>query len=73
MATAAERYEKQYPGTGIPEAQKQERQERIDFKAEPAQGLRTGRNRGIIISGDQLPDRLSERLERAAAYWKDRP
>lgn len=30
--TPAQRYERAFPGTGISEAHKQERQERIDFK-----------------------------------------
>lgn len=37
----ADRYERAHPGTGIPEAQKQERQERIDFKKEPRPRRRT--------------------------------
>lgn len=50
MASKAERYEHAFPGTGIPEAQKEERQERIDFKNERRSLSRTGRNRGIVIS-----------------------
>lgn len=50
MATAAERYERRCPGVRIPEAQKQERQERFEFKAERRQLRRTGRNRGIVLS-----------------------
>lgn len=38
-----------YPNTGIPDAQKQERMERIDFKQERADKRRTGRNRGLIV------------------------
>lgn len=53
MASPAERYERTYPGTGIPDAQKQERMERIDFKAERANLRRTGRNRGIVVG--ELP------------------
>ena len=45
----AERYEQLYPGTGIPEAQKEERQDRIDFKREHREMRRTGRTRGIVI------------------------
>lgn len=45
----ADRYERLYPDTGIPEAQKQERMERIDFKAEARDGRRTSRNRGVIL------------------------
>jgi hypothetical protein len=40
------------PGTGLPEAQKEERQERAEFKNEPRTLQRTGRNRGIVVSGD---------------------
>lgn len=49
MSSEAERYEKAFPGTGCPEAQKQERQQRIDFKRERASLRRTGRNRGIVV------------------------
>lgn len=45
----ADRYERLYPETGIPEAQKQERMERIDFKAERRDGRRTTRQRGVIV------------------------
>lgn len=45
----AQRYERLYPETGCPEAQKEERMERIDFKTEHAAGRRTGRNRGIVV------------------------
>lgn len=47
----ADRYERLYPETGIPDAQKQERMERILFKREARQGRRTGRNRGIVVPG----------------------
>ncbi len=63
-----DRYEKLYPGTGCTDAQKEERQQRMEFKAEPGNHSRTGRNRGVVMSGEQLPDRLGERLARAAAY-----
>ena len=52
MVSASElvrRYETAYPGTGIPDAQKQERAERILFKAERVSHRRTGRSRGIIV------------------------
>lgn len=45
----ADRYERLYPETGIPDAQKAERMERIDFKRERASNRRTGRTRGIVI------------------------
>jgi len=45
----ADRYERAYPDTGIPEAQKQERQERIDFKRERSERRRTVRQNGIIV------------------------
>lgn len=51
-ARDAERYEKRYPGTGIPDAQKEERQQRIDFKAQRADHSRTGRNRGVLFNID---------------------
>jgi hypothetical protein len=47
----AEQYERLYPGTGCSEAQKEERMDRETFKHERHAGLRTGRNRGIIIPG----------------------
>lgn len=49
MADLADAYEKRYPGTGIPEAQKQERMERINFNDERRALRRTGRNRGIVV------------------------
>jgi hypothetical protein len=49
VPSKADQYEKRYPGTGIPEAQKQERMERMDFKEEVHALRRTGRNRGIVI------------------------
>lgn len=45
----AQAYEKRYPGTGCSEAQKEERQDRETFKHERLAGLRTGRNRGIVV------------------------
>lgn len=48
-STLAKRYEKRYPETGIPEAQKEERMQRIDFKEERRALRRTGRTRGIIV------------------------
>ena len=49
MPSAADRYERLYPGTGIGDAQKQERMERLDFKSEVQTLRRTGRNRGVVI------------------------
>lgn len=45
----AERYERMYPETGIPDAQKQERMERILFKQEAREGRRTARTRGVVV------------------------
>ena len=51
-------YEKKYPETGIPDAQKQERMERVLFREERDSLRRTGRNRGIIVPA--LPWRKEE-------------
>ena len=45
----AQQYERRFPGTGCSENQKEERMERMTFKEEVARGMRTGRNRGIVI------------------------
>ena len=45
----AQAYERMYPATGIPEAQKEERYERLSFKEERQTYRRTSRNRGIIV------------------------
>lgn len=50
-ASKADRYEALYPGTGIPEAQKEERMERLDLKAEVASHRRSNRLRGIVVPG----------------------
>lgn len=47
--TPAQRYERLYPGTGISDAHKQERMERIDFKEERKQLKRTSRNRSFVV------------------------
>lgn len=47
----ARRYERLYPGTGIPEAQKEERMEREDLKRDRREHRRTNRSRGIIVPG----------------------
>lgn len=49
MSALADQYEKLYPETGIPEAQKEERMERILFKQEGRSLRRTGRTRGIVV------------------------
>ena len=49
MSALAEQYEKRYPETGIPEAQKEERMERILFKEQGRSARRTSRNRGIVV------------------------
>lgn len=51
----AQRYERLYPGTGCPEAQKEERMDRIDFKGEVRSGHRTMRNRGVTFAGIDNP------------------
>lgn len=56
------------PGTGVPEAQKQERQERHEFKLERRSHRRTGRNRGVVISmTDEQWDRIFATKEATAA------
>lgn len=45
----AAQYERTWPGTGIPEAQKQERMERELFKQERLTLRRTSRNRGLVV------------------------
>lgn len=45
----ARAYERLYPETGCSEAQKEERMDRLTFKEERQAGLRTGRNRGIVV------------------------
>lgn len=54
----ARRFEQRYPGTGCPEAQKEERIERLEFKEERQALRRTGRNRGIVVP--DLPYRRKE-------------
>lgn len=49
MSALADQYEKLYPETGIPEAQKEERMERMLFKDEQRSLRRTGRTRGIVV------------------------
>jgi hypothetical protein len=51
-AKDAARYEQLYPGTGLPESQKEERMQREDFKHERVTDTRTGRNRGVVFSMD---------------------
>ena len=52
MASAAERYEAAYGGTGIPEEQKAERMERIDFRREYGQNRPRRRTVGSIVVPD---------------------
>lgn len=61
----AREYEKRYPGTGIPEAQKEERMERLAFKEERQTLHRTSRNRGMTFDIDN-PWLNSLERERAA-------
>lgn len=42
-------YESRYPGTGVSDAQKLERAERLAFKDERRSLRRTGRQRGIVV------------------------
>ena len=49
MSALADQYEKRHPETGIPEAQKEERMERLLFKEERQSLWRTGRTRGIVV------------------------
>lgn len=42
-------YERRFPETGIPEAQKQEREERLRFREERQALRRTNRTRGIVV------------------------
>ncbi len=53
MNKKAEAYEKKYPGTGITEAQKIERQDRIEFKERKAGTGRTSGSR--FVSVPELP------------------
>lgn len=48
-ADLAAAYERLYPDTGIPEAQKEERMERLVFKDEARSLRRTSRTRGIVV------------------------
>lgn len=45
----AAEYEQRYPGTGIPDAQKEERMERLVLKEERQSLRRTGRTRSTVI------------------------
>lgn len=49
MGNLADKYEKLYPETGISEAQKEERMERIEFKNERGSLRRTSKNRGLVV------------------------
>lgn len=58
MPTPVERYDKRYPDTGVGEAQKQERAERLAFKEDRKALRRTSRTRGIIVP--ELPWKRGE-------------
>lgn len=45
----AAEYERRFPDTGCPAAQKEERMQRLLFKEERQALRRTGRNRGVVI------------------------
>jgi len=62
MSKLAEGYDRAFPGVEIPEAQKEERQERREFKAERASLRRTGRSRGIVVP--DLPWKRDEEASR---------
>lgn len=62
----AREYESRYPGTGIPEAQKEERMERLTFKEERQSLCRTMRNRGVTFAGIDNPWLNSLERERTA-------
>jgi len=49
MSALADRYEKRYPETGVPEAQKEERMERLLFSEERQSLRRISRTRGIVV------------------------
>lgn len=59
----AQRYEQLYPETGCPEAQKEERMDRLDFKSEAQAGRRTTRNRGIVVPDCAYTRMLAARRE----------
>jgi len=62
MSSLADRYERRYPGTGISEAHKEERQERHDLKAGVRSGRRSTRLRGIVIPASAAFDTTTGRL-----------
>ena len=49
MSALAEQYERRYPETGIEDAQKEDRMQRLAFREERAAGRRTSRTRGLIV------------------------
>lgn len=49
MSALADQYEKRFPETGIPEAQKEERMERMLFKDDRRSLRRTMRSNGIVV------------------------
>lgn len=58
MATKADQYERRFPDTGISDAQKQERMERLSFNEERQALRRTSRTRGIVVP--ELPWKREE-------------
>lgn len=64
-ADKAAAYERLYPGTGIPEAQKEERMERLTFTDERQSLRRTSRTRGIVVP--ELPWLRDKTTEGVAA------
>lgn len=51
MSGLADKYERLYPDTGISDAQKEQRMEKIVFDSERKTHHRTGRTRGVVLSG----------------------
>jgi hypothetical protein len=49
VSELADRYDARHPGIDISSAQKEERQERAEFREERRTLQRTTRNRGIIV------------------------
>lgn len=49
MPSKAEQYERRFPETGVSDAQKAERMDRLAFREERRSARRTGRNRGIVV------------------------
>ena len=58
MNDAVRKYDATYGDPGIPEAQREERQQRLEHKAERRSNRRTGRTRGVLIP--ELPWKREE-------------